>query len=928
MMILSGVAYEDRAKGGVGCIIHKNVIKYLKKWECISGRIMKIELQIEGNSRLHLVIMYGPNDNDKAETKDKFWEEASEIVENCNGKIVVIGDLNGRVGIKDGRTSDVIGQYGETTRNNNGYRIIDFCVQNNLLVMNSFFKHKDVHKYTREVPSRGEKSIIDYVLINRNSRREIRDVRVIRGPEINSDHYLLKAKTTISCQRVGNNKNKVELRNNNSKETIKNYRLMIREVADKYTKKVEEMIGETRNKKYHNVEEAWETFRNTLISAARETCGTSKINRNKKQTAWWNDNVKREVKLKKEKWKIYLRTGNNTTYQDYKRQRDRVKEIVLEAKRETWEEFGRKMEADFHTNQKLFFKTLKNLRLGKKNEVIKQIKDEHEAILTEEEDIIERWRRYFENLLNKEITVDKNERTYNIEEIQQQREHIELQEVKNAIKRLKRGKAAGHDNITGEMLKNMGGKGVQLLTKICNMAWEEGRVPKDWEVGVIVPIYKKGDRRDCNNYRGITLLSIASKVYERILETKLSQELEPQLEQSQSGFRKGRSIQDHIFTIKQMMERISNTNYEIYQAFLDLEKAFDRISRSIIEESLFKRKIDIKLTRAIMSMYKNSRNIVRTDNMQSREFPVNEGVRQGGVLSPTLFNLVMDEVIRETRKRTSSLSVGYRNLEPIRISECAFADDLVIFARNENELRSNLRIWNEKLVEKKLKINEEKTKIMVSGKSDRKVNIELNGKAIEQVDNFKYLGVRLDSKGNHEIEINDRIDSAAKVYHSLRNSFLGKREVSLKAKMSIYRAVFVPILTFGCESWVLTKRLKSKIQSIEMKYLRRVLGVTRRDRIRNDTIREQLKVQPVAKWIENCQLRWYGHLKRMEDKRPVKRVWEAKSQKRKNRGRPKTTWNRNIEKIVEDRGLTMVQASTMAKGKKEWKKFIYRERHV
>ena len=121
---------------------------------------------------------------------------------------------------------------------------------------------------------------------------------------------------------------------------------------------------------------------------------------------------------------------------------------------------------------------------------------------------------------------------------------------------LKRGKAAGHDNITAEMLQNMGENGLEMLTELFNKIWEEERIPKDWEVGIVIPLFKKGNISNCSNYRGITLLSVVLEVYERIMEKRVREILDKQLKESQSDFRKGRSCQDHIFTLKQISEKI------------------------------------------------------------------------------------------------------------------------------------------------------------------------------------------------------------------------------------------------------------------------------------------------------------------------------------------------------------------------------------
>lgn len=130
---------------------------------------------------------------------------------------------------------------------------------------------------------------------------------------------------------------------------------------------------------------------------------------------------------------------------------------------------------------------------------------------------------------------------------EREEEGISREEIDNAIKKLKNGKSPGHDKITAEMIKNMGTVGKLILHQIYNRVWKEEKVPTDWTIGVIVPIFKKGDKKDCKNYRGITLLSQVVKIYEQILENKLRTVTEANLSTSQSGFRKGRSTQDHIF---------------------------------------------------------------------------------------------------------------------------------------------------------------------------------------------------------------------------------------------------------------------------------------------------------------------------------------------------------------------------------------------
>ena len=153
-----------------------------------------------------------------------------------------------------------------------------------------------------------------------------------------------------------------------------------------------------------------------------------------------------------------------------------------------------------------------------------------------------RWREYFEDLLNpvKASTRDTHEVTHLGED-----EVFTAAEVATAIKGIKSGKAAGEDEIRPEMLKALTGEGILWLTRVCQVAWKLGKTPRDWQTGVIIPIFKKGDRKQCTNYRGISLLSLPWKVYAKCLERKC-REIEEM---------PGRSTTDQIFTPKQIFEK-------------------------------------------------------------------------------------------------------------------------------------------------------------------------------------------------------------------------------------------------------------------------------------------------------------------------------------------------------------------------------------
>src|SRR3978361_55597 len=162
-----------------------------------------------------------------------------------------------------------------------------------------------------------------------------------------------------------------------------------------------------------------------------------------------------------------------------------------------------------------------------------------------------------------------------------------------------------------------------------------------------------------------------------------------------------------------------------------------------------------------------------------------------------------------------------------------------------------------------------------------------------------------------------------KVYHALNRTLIRKKEVSTGTKMTVYKTIFRPILIYGSESWVLTQQQRNKTPGVEMKFLRGVRGVTKRGRLRSDKIREDLHIEPILESIEKQQLKWFGHIVRMDETRQVKRVWQARTARRITRGRPTKTGDNMMAVSLRGRGLNWNEAERQAKDKKMWAKVVH-----
>lgn len=186
--------------------------------------------------------------------------------------------------------------------------------------------------------------------------------------------------------------------------------------------------------------------------------------------------------------------------------------------------------------------------------------------------------------------------------------------------------------------------------------WKEGILPADWRKSLIVPLYKRGDTDRVDNYRGISLLCSAYKIYTEIIRNRMDSEVEEKnmLPESQAGFRKGRSTLDNIYVLSHVIQREKEKKKErkeVYALFVDLKAAFDNVDRSKLWNLLEIKGMSMNLIWRMKKIYEDTEAAVRTTEGVTKGFNIRKGVRQGCVLSPTLFNLYIADLDYELSKR-------------------------------------------------------------------------------------------------------------------------------------------------------------------------------------------------------------------------------------------------------------------------------------
>ena len=465
----------------------------------------------------------------------------------------------------------------------------------------------------------------------------------------------------------------------------------------------------------------------------------------------------------------------------------------------------------------------------------------------------------------------------------------------------------------------------EWLTRVCNVCVSEERVPNDWMRAIIVPIYKgKGDRSECKNYRGISLLSIPGKVYGRILIERVRLLTEGMIGEEQCGFRSGRGCVDQVFVMKQLSEKMVDKKKSLYAAYMDLEKAYDRIDRDAMWCVLHMYGVNGKLLNAVQSLYERSEACVRVCREESEWFEVSVGLRQGCVMSPWLFNLFMDGVMKEVRERTEDVGVTLwdtrRNVE-WRVEWLMFADDTVLVGDSEEKLNRLVQEFGRVCQRRKLTVNECKSKVMQIGKNreENGVNVSLNNRRMEEVESYRYLGVDISRDSGMEEEVNHRITEARKAWGAMKDVWK-KRHISREAKVGMYEGIIEPTLLYGCEVWMMKTRDRKRMEAVEMNCLRNICGIRRIDRVSNAEIRRRCgKNVSVSQRMDQGVLRWFGHVERMGNERLAKRVYESDIRGTRRRGRPRKCWMDGVEETLARMNLNIHEAKVSVQDRSVWR---------
>lgn len=895
---------NKQGKNGVGFIVTNKFRKHIIEHKAHSDRISYIRIKM-ATYNVTLVNVYAPPETTNNEEKEQWYEKLEEVYEQINNRdtIIIAGDYNAQVG-KEECNSKVAGKYTiHEKTNDNGTRLCNFAASNGFIIASTKFNHKHEDKVTWNAPGGRYSTQIDHILIREDRQSLIEDVYTEKAANVETDHFMVVAKVRIK-------------KTNQNKKQSKKARWSIdklkqEEVRAKYEEEMEKELESQESGM--EVREKWMKLKACLNKTAQNVLGTEQ---KQKQTQWWNEKCKELVRRKTEARDKYMKTGDDNDKENYRKARNEANHGIREVKNQWMNHKLQTAENQMkNNNTRKFYQDIKKMNTIKSTRQTTKMKNKHGKTAETEEEEKQIWEEYFKTMLTEDKTQRRNLGVGQEEERCERNEQISIaeQDIKEIIKKLKNGKTPGPDGINNELIKYGGNRVVKEIHELINQIWDMEHVPEEWGIGAIYPIHKKGDKQICDNYRGITLLNSTYKMLTTTIHNKLMENIT--IPEYQNGFAKGKSTIDAIHMMKQILQKTTEHNQKVIIIFIDFKKAFDSINRQQLMGIIHSLEIPTKVKAMINVVTEKTTTSVITRSGQTREFETNIGIRQGDILSATLFTIVIEHILRNIQRK------GTLRNKPLQI--IAYADDITVIAKQKYLLEETMREIMEEGRKIGLYINTEKTKVMITG-DDETSSIKIGNHMYECVKTFKYLGVTINKKGTNTDEIAEKIQAAHRAYYVNRKSLTNKT-LRRKTKLGIYKTIIRPILMYAAETLTLTKQDRNKIEIAERAILRKLTGPNKMDdgtirRKTNQELEDVMEGENIIRKIKKQRLRWAGHIMRMDPDTILRQLTDWQPTSNRKRGRPRENWLQQVEDDLKHLGIT--EWKKKARNRRKWREFI------
>ena len=356
-------------------------------------------------------------------------------------------------------------------------------------------------------------------------------------------------------------------------------------------------------------------------------------------------------------------------------------------------------------------------------------------------------------------------------------------------------------------------------------------------------------------------------------------------------------------------------NIDLRICFIDYSKAFDCVSHNKMWKTLRDMNFHPKLIALMKSLYNHQKAVVRLESGNSESFDVNKGVRQGCILSPHLFSLYTEQIMRDVEHDDRKSDYDEVKING-KLRDLRYADDTALLSTTTEGLKKLLEATKEHSESRNLMLNIKKTKIMDTDKCKTKTEIKIGDDIIENVEHFEYLGASFYGDGRSKNEIRRRLAIAQQKLKTMNKLWKGQ---SIYTKLKVLKACIFPIALYGCEAWTPLQTDIRKIIAFEMKCYRKLLQITWTQKITNAEVRLRLNVTTshLLQHFKKQKLSYFGHMKRHNTLERT--ILEGKVEGKRSRGKPRRRWQDDIREWMQ---MTVTQAGRLAQNRDDYREHV------
>ena len=846
---------------GVGLILDKHFSKSVLSFWPKNDRMLLVKLKASPFI-VNILVIYAPTAEAEEEEINKFYRSLDEMMKSCKSDevTIVMGDFNAKVGEqRDGKT---VGPYGLGKRNDRGDKLVDWCNENKMFISNTWFNVHPRRRYTWTSPGDRARNQIDYILVRTRFRNAVKSSRSYPGADADSDHNPVVANFKLSLKKIEKPRSEPKLDVTTLKKT---------DVKNKFKA---EVIAKLPTELPADIDDHWESIKTAINEAASNNIPTQE---KKKQSSKW---FTRELEDLLEK-----RRSSKPSPDQYRIINNEFRAKSKQAKEEWLEKECKEIE-HLSLNSKEMFKKINEIAGKRSAPSSKCIKAADGSVLQETNEVAARWEEYIQDLFN-----DEEEPEESTLGAVQSGPCILKTEVNWAMNNMKNGKSCGPDGVYTEMLRALDEDGIDIIWKLVSKIYESGNLPKELLRSVFIALPKIPGTLDCASHRTISLMSHTLKLLLKIVLQRIRRKILPEIPEMQFGFMRDRGTRNAIFVLRMIGERAIEHQQDLFLCFIDYQKAFDRVRHKELFKILANIQIDDKDMRIIRTIYCEQLAAVRLPDGLTNWFSIKRGVRQGCVMSPDLFNLYSEVILRELEGMPEGITIN-----GVKINNLRYADDTVLLANSEEELQRLFDAVVEKSERLGLTVNSKKTKVMVITKSETiPVCCLRNGTDnIEQLSSFKYLGAYITSDSRCKKEIRVRIGLAKNAFNRLGHIFKD-RKLSVNIKIRLLKTFVWSTLMYGCESWTFSSETQRNIAAAEMWFYRRMLRISYMDRVNNEEVLRRVGMErELLHIIKQRQLKFLGHVIRKGALEDLSLTGKFKGKRRRGRRRKRFLDNFNI----------------------------------